>query len=197
MTIEALPLHTNKASAIKKDQRSPVTAKAQRAIDSGDIQAVIDSLTGLQLRFCEEYLVDLNATQAAIRAGYAPTYANRQAFQLMENTAIRIAIDGLRVQREGNSDVTKDFVLRGIRKAIKLAEDSGNLNALLRGHELLARHLGMFIERQEISGPDGHAIQMEQKVKNDATDFTSRLSRLARAAGTGTVVNISDGESQS
>jgi phage terminase small subunit len=126
-----------------------------------------------------------SATAAAVRAGYASTYANRQAFQLMENPAIRISIDALRAERTKHSDVTKDFVLRGIQKAIDKAESAGNLNALLRGYELLARHLGMFVERTEISGPDGESIKMEQKIKEDVADFTSRISRLAQSASAG------------
>jgi phage terminase small subunit len=184
-TEEGLPLHTNKALAIQKAKRKKISDKSQQAIDDGDIQAVIDSLSGKQVAFCEEYLKDLNATQAVLRAGYNTRFPNRIAFQLMENPAIRIAIDALRAERNKNSDVTKDFVLRGIQKAIRLAEESGNLNALLRGHELLARHLGMFVERTEISGPDGEAIKMEQKVKEDVADFTSRLSRLAAVGGAG------------
>ncbi len=174
-----LPLHTNKAVAIQKEKRKRTSNKSQAAIDSGDIQGVIDSLSDRQKLFCEEYLKDLNATQAVTRAGYNTKYPNRVAFQLMENPAIRIAIDGLRAERTKRTDVTKDFVLRGIQKAIRLAEEAGNLNALLRGHELLARHLGMFVERTEISGPDGEAIKMEQKIKEDVADFTSTIARLA------------------
>lgn len=180
-----LPLHTNKAVAMQKQKRAKVSRKSQEAIDSGDIQAVIDSLTGLQRQFCEEYLIDLKPTQAALRAGYAPAYANRQAYQLMENPAIRITIDALKAERSKNSDVTKDAVIKGIQKAIRKAEEAGNTNAMLRGYELLARHLGMFVERTEISGPDGEAIRMEQKIKEDVADFTSKLSRLASVGGKG------------
>ena len=180
MDLTNLPLHTNKIVALQKKKRITISNKSKQAIENGDIQAVIDSLSDRQKVFCEEYLVDLNATQAVIRTGYKTKYPNRIAFQLMENPAIRIAIDGLRAERTKNSDVTKDFVLRGIQKAIRLAEESNNLNALLRGHELLARHLGMFVERTEISGPDGNAIKMEQKIKEDVADFTSSIARLAR-----------------
>lgn len=179
MDLENLPLNTNKVVAMQKQKRKTISDKSQKAIDSGSIQNVIDTLTGKQKKFCEEYLVDLNATQAVIRAGYNTTYPNRIAFQLMENPAIRIAIDGLRAERSKSTDVTKDFVLRGIQKAIRMAEESENLSALLRGHELLARHLGMFIERTEISGPDGEAIKMEQKVKEDVESIKNRIASLA------------------
>ena len=172
-----LPLHTNRVTAFQKEKRQRIPSKGKRAIQSGDIQAVIDSLTGLQRQFCEEYLKDMNATQAILRAGYKTNNPKQMAFQLMENQAIRIAIDGLRAERSKNSDVTKDFVLRGIQKAIRLAEEAGNLNALLRGHELLARHLGMFVERTEISGPDGGAIE-HKKIEEDVAKFTASIAKL-------------------
>lgn len=185
-----LPLHTNKAIAMQKSKRQKASQRSQLAIESGNIQSVIDSLTDLQREFCNQYIVDLKPTAAAIRAGYAEKYANRQAYQLLENPAIRITIDALRAERNKNSDVTKDFVLMGIQKAIRLAEEAGNHNATLRGYELLARHLGMFIEKTEISGPNGEAIRMEQKVNQDANDFASRMARLAKSGGAGGVSKL-------
>ena len=180
MDMKSLPIHTNKVVAIQKQKRKTISNRSQKAIDSGSVQDVIDSLTEQQKRFCEEFLVDLNATQAALRAGYSQKFPSRVAHQLMENAAVRIAIDALRAERSKGSDVTKDFVLRGIQKAIQKADDAGNLSALLRGYELLAKHLGMFVERTEISGPDGEAIRMEQKIKEDVADFTSAITQLAR-----------------
>lgn len=178
-----LPLHTNKVIAFQKEKRKRVSEKSLNAIDSGDIQAVIDSLSEKQKLFCEEFLVDLNATQAVVRAGYRTKYPNRIAFQLMENPAVRIAIDALRAERAKGSDVTKDFVLRGIQRAITKAEEANNTGAMLRGYELLARHLGMFVERTEISGPDGGAIETK-KIEEDVADFTRAIASIAKRSGT-------------
>lgn len=46
-------------------------------------------MTDKQARFCEEYMIDLNATQAAIRAGYSPKTANEQAARLLANVSIQ------------------------------------------------------------------------------------------------------------
>lgn len=174
-----LPLHTNKAIAAQKQKRAKISKKSQAAVDSGDIQSVIDSLNERQRRFCEEYLVDLNATKAVERCGYNTKFANRVGYQLMENPAIRITIDALRVERTKTTDVTKDYVLQQIMRTIRAAEEDGNHGAVLRGSELLARHLGMFIERTEISGRDGGAIEMEQrKVAQEADEFTTSLKAM-------------------
>jgi phage terminase small subunit len=169
----------NKAEDMRKAKRATVSAKALRAIETGNVQEVIDTLTDKHKLFCQEYLKDLNATQAVIRAGYKTQFPNRVAYQLMENPAIRIAIDALKVERRIHSDITKDTVLDGIVKAIKLAEDKEKTNDMLRGYELLARHLGMFIERTEISGPDGEAIQI-QKNQEQAEEFTAAIANLAK-----------------
>jgi phage terminase small subunit len=186
--LTAQKIYTNKATELKQGRkpRTPetCTAKARKAIDSGDIQSVIDSLTGLQKRFAEEYLADMNASQAVMRAGYKvnPVNAPKMAYQLMENPAIRIAIDALRNQRAGKSiDVTKDYVLKKIIRTLESAESDSNHNATLRAAELLARHLGMFIERQEISGPDGQAIEFERKVKEEAASFLSLIDKVANS----------------
>jgi len=174
-------LHTNKAVSMQKKKRATISAKAKAAIESGDIQAVIDSLTGKQLRFVEEYVLDPNGTQAILKAGYQTKHPNRMAFQLLENPAIRLAIDSLRAERMKQSDVTKDYVLDKIVKALESAETDKQYQAVLRAAELLAKHLGMFVERTEISGPDGDAIQYE-KVQEDATAFTSAIVGLANRA---------------
>ena len=47
------------------------------------------ALTDKQKRFCEEYLIDLNATQAAIRAGYSPKTAEQTASRLLRNVNVQ------------------------------------------------------------------------------------------------------------
>lgn len=51
------------------------------------------ALTEKQKRFVQEYLVDLNATQAAIRAGYSPRRASELGYQLLQKTTVQSAID--------------------------------------------------------------------------------------------------------
>ena len=46
-------------------------------------------MTAKQQRFCDEYLIDLNATQAAIRAGYSEKYAHTNAAKLLRITTIK------------------------------------------------------------------------------------------------------------
>ena len=52
----------------------------------------MNKLTNRQKRFVEEYLIDLNARQAAIRAGYSPKTAQEQASRLLANVKVQTAI---------------------------------------------------------------------------------------------------------
>jgi phage terminase small subunit len=64
-----------------------------------------------QQRFADEYLVDLNATQAAIRAGYSEKTAAQQGHQLLQKTSVRDAIEAGRAQRAERTAVTADRVI--------------------------------------------------------------------------------------
>lgn len=148
-------------------------------------------LTLKQKLFVEAYVSsDGNLTEAARKAGYKGNNLNKVASELKTKPNVKKAIDELTAKKIKELNVTKEYVLRKLVRTVEKAEDDNNHSATLRGLELLAKHLGMFIERQEISGPDGGAIVHEQKVKQDAADFASRLARLANAGGTGEVVEF-------
>lgn len=85
------------------------------------------ALTDMQSRFVSEYLIDLNATQAAIRAGYSGKGANRAASRLLSNVDIQAALQEAKTEREKRTGITQDKVLAelarigfaDIRKAVK------------------------------------------------------------------------------
>lgn len=162
-------------------------------------------LTAKQQRFVEEYLKDLNATQAAIRAGYSPRSAKQYADQMLSKPHIAAAVAAAQAARAKRTEVDVDYVVArmveidqmdvldimndamelkpvsewprvwrqylsgfdlaemfegrgedrdmvGILKKIKWPDKIKNL-------ELLGRHLGMFKDRVEHSGPGGAPIQ--------------------------------------
>lgn len=162
------------AKITSRDHAKP---RIRAALEAGNVQEVIDNLTVRQRRFVEEYLVDFNGAAAVSRAGYDSKHPNRMAYQLLKNPAIRIAIDQLTLERASDFVIKPDYVIQKITKTIEKAENDNNHNAVLRGCELLARHLGMFIERQEISGPNGDAIAIKQ-VQDAAEAFTSAITGL-------------------
>lgn len=74
------------------------------------------SLSAKQARFVEEYLIDLNATQAAIRAGYSEKTANKQGSQLLGKTGISAAIADGQSLRSNRTGITQDRVLAELAK---------------------------------------------------------------------------------
>lgn len=70
------------------------------------------ALTDKQEMFCREYLIDLNATQAAIRAGYSEKTANRIAAQLLSKLDIQNSIAQLKAQRNEQVNICAAYVLR-------------------------------------------------------------------------------------
>lgn len=158
--------------------------KIQAALDAGNIQEVIDNLTVKQRRFVEEYVVDFNGAAAVLRAGYTTKWAKRLAHEMLKHPGIRAAIDAITLERASESVIKPEYVINKITKTIEKAEEANNHNAVLRGCELLARHLGMFIERQEISGPNGDAIQIK-RVQEAADAFTSAIAGLIERGGEG------------
>lgn len=65
-----------------------------------------------QLRFVEEYLVDLNATQAAIRAGYSQKTAYSMGQRLLKNVEIQAALQDAMQRRSERTEITQDRVLQ-------------------------------------------------------------------------------------
>ena len=66
------------------------------------------ALTDKQKRFVEDYLVDLNATQAAVRAGYSAKTAEQQAYQLLQKTSVSEAIAAAQAARSERTELTQD-----------------------------------------------------------------------------------------
>lgn len=79
-------------------------------------------MTDKQDRFCEEYMIDLNATQAAIRAGYSPKTAREQAPRLLANVSIQNRIAQLQAEQSRRTGVSADRVVRELAK-IAFASD--------------------------------------------------------------------------
>lgn len=74
------------------------------------------TLTAKQQRFVDEYLIDLNATKAAIRAGYSANTAEQQASRLLTNVKVRAYLEKRQDERAGRVEITQDMVLRELAK---------------------------------------------------------------------------------
>lgn len=100
-------------------------------------------LTEKQKRFCEEYLIDLNATQAAIRAGYSKKTANRIAAENLSKPDIQLHLQELMRQRSERTGITADFVIEQLSH-IAAADTEITGKEKIKALELLGKHLGLF-----------------------------------------------------
>ncbi len=73
-------------------------------------------MTIKQKRFCEEYLIDLNATQAAIRAGYSPKTAYSIGSDLLKVPEVRAHIEKAQADRSKRTGVNADRVIRELAR---------------------------------------------------------------------------------
>ena len=110
------------------------------------------ALTAKQAAFVQEYLVDLNATQAAIRAGYSAKRAGEIGYQLLQKTPIQEAIKAAMGERGERTHITQDFVLSELYKIATQGADDGPESSLkysnkLKALELLGKHMAMFTDK--------------------------------------------------
>jgi phage terminase small subunit len=152
------------------------------AVASGDIEALKLALSPRQRAFAREYIKDYNGAAAAVRAGYSPNFVDRQAYNLLHNKGIALLVDELQMSKEDKIfSVNPEYVIKEVLAVVtkETVRDGDKLRAL----ELLARHLGMFVDRTEISGPDGGAIELEnRKIEEEASDFTSLMKAMKERA---------------
>ena len=118
------------------------------------------NLTPKQERFVAEYLVDLNATQAAVRAGYSRKTAKSAGQRLLTHVDIGQAIKAAQGRLALRVERTAAEVLRDIQAVTCAARKAKDHRAALKGLELEGKHLGLFSERVEHSG----AVRMNHEV---------------------------------
>lgn len=134
---------------------------------------IVAKITAKQQRFCDEYLIDLNATQAAIRAGYSSKYANTNASKLLQITTVKEFIKKRMDEKEKNLIADQDEVLRYLTSVLRgesqsteiVVEGKGEGRSeartmqkepsekdRLKAAELLGKRYGIYTENVDVNG---------------------------------------------
>ena len=130
-------------------------------------------MTAKQMRFCDEYLIDLNATQAAIRAGYSQKYANTNASKLLQITTIKDFIAKRMDEKESALIASQDEVLKYLTSVLRgetqseivVVEGTGDgcseartmqkapdEKERLKAAELLGKRYGLYTDKVDVEG---------------------------------------------
>src|SRR5262245_17125953 len=128
-------------------------------------------LTRKQQRFVEEYLRDLNATQAAIRAGYSARNADKIGSQLVGKTRVAEAIAAAQTERSEKTRITAARVLQGLLKEATLEGKGSSPAARVQAWGLLGKHLALFVERTRLEG--GITVGVVEELIDAAVKGTS------------------------
>lgn len=143
-------------------------------------------MTPKQARFVAEYLIDLNGTQAAIRAGYSPKTAKVQASDLLTKPDIASAVAEGQAKQLAAADLSATRVLEELRRLAfsdlrKLFDEHGNLLSVHSLPDDMAACLASVeVVKQNIAAGDGH-VDTIHKVK--VWDKVRSLEGLAKHFG--------------
>jgi len=140
-------------------------------------------MTAKQKRFCDEYLISLNATQAAIKAGYTEKYAHTNATKLLQNTTVKQYIADRMAEKESELIASQDEVLRYLTSVMRGEEQDEvmNVNPMgelekneikrqanqIKAAETLAKYHGLLTDKVELS----------KKVENPLAGLTTEELR--------------------
>lgn len=161
--------------------------RACRGIYCRKAVTTVPSITPKQERFCQEYIVDYNGAQAAVRAGYAANSARKTASRLLTNADILARVRELQREQTARLALTQDYVLQQLVDTYRCCRepepvlvydpDAGGMvesgkyqfdsKGALRALELIGKHLGMY----------------QDKLKLDAKLDTGQLGKVLEQLG--------------
>lgn len=165
------------------------------------------ALTDRQEAFVREYLVDLNATQAAIRAGYSKNTAKSIGHENLTKPDIRARIEELQGKRAEKLELDAEWVLRKLqtvaerslqeepvmkwdydeKKLVETGEFQFDSQGANRALELIGKHLGMFTEKvkMDVQGEVNHSHEyhVEQTITTDPETAELLKQLYKRQAG--------------
>lgn len=117
----------------------------------------MSKLTNKQRRFCEEYLIDLNGTQAAIRAGYSAKTARSQGQRMLTNVDIQEFLSKLQKANREKTEITRERVL---------SELGSILNARISDYVVFDGKNVIFKDFTELTEEQLKAIESIKQTKN-------------------------------
>lgn len=148
-------------------------------------------LTARQALFVEQYLIDLNATQAAIRAGYSQKTAEQIGYQSLQRPQIQAAIKAATAARSKRTQIDADWVLRRLAMEIEadlaeLYDEKGALKPISDWPMIWRQGLVAGVETvQEFEEVDGRKVPIGLVHKVKLSDRIRRLELIGKHIAVG------------
>lgn len=138
------------------------------------------SLSPKQKRFVAEYLIDSNATQAAIRAGYSPKTAYSIGAENLKKPEIAAAVEAGFGKLVDRLEITAESLIRDVVDVRKLAKKDGVYPSALKANEMLAKTLGS--NNPFLDQPTKHQLVDENEQPIGGVELARRIAfAFARA----------------
>ncbi len=138
------------------------------------------AMTPKQERFCEEFIIDGNATGAARRAGYSAKTAYVQGPRLLENVGVAARISELQAEVSERNKITVDSVVAMLIEDRKDAKAAGQHGPAVRCSELLGKTAGVFLDRLHLGQDE---VSDEELIKGLAGDDEKKAAMLREILG--------------
>ena len=122
------------------------------------------ALSEKRQRFVDEYLIDMNASQAAIRAGYSAHRANQRGYFLVTNGDIKKEIDRKMAEKAEKLDISREKILSMLMEEAQNPDNQSNVRVAALSH--LGRFTLGELNRSEVNG----AIAFKWEDDSDTAD---------------------------
>lgn len=139
-------------------------------------------MTDKQIKFCDEYIKDLNITQAAIRAGYTPKYSDSLAYKLLGNIGIQERIAVLQTAAAKRNEITVDRIIAEYATIAffdpsRIFDEAGNCLPLDQIDKASRRAIARIVT-QEIGNGDNKIGEIKQAITYDKIKALDSLCRV-------------------
>lgn len=148
----------------------------------------MSKLTAKRQRFAQEYVIDLNGTAAARRAGYSERTANEQAARLLANASVQAEVSRLMAERSKRTEINADHVLKRMAEidamdVLDIMNDDMSLKPVSEWPKVWRQYLSGFdlAEMFEGNGDAREMVGILKKIK--WPDKLKNLEMLGRHFG--------------
>lgn len=125
-----------------------------------------EALSPKQIRFCKEYIVDYNATRAAIKAGFSKKSARSKASQLLTKVNIQKYIESLQQPIVDDLKISAERVLREIADLAFEKKSKESRHSKTAGLKMLGEHLKLFTQMHESTMTFKNMGKVKMKTKD-------------------------------